>query len=32
MKDKQMIEATIIIAIELVVAVIVGILMYKFST
>ena len=32
MKDKQMLEASIIIAIELIVAVIAGILMYKFTT
>ena len=32
MKDKSMIEATIIIVIELVVAVIAGYLMYKYTT
>ena len=32
MKDKSMLEACIIIAIELIVAVIVGILMYKYTT
>ena len=31
MKDKQMIEASIIIAIELIVAVIAGFIMYKLS-
>ena len=31
MKDKQMLEASIIIAIELIVAVIAGLLMYKLS-
>ncbi len=32
MKDKQMLEAIIIIAIELVVAVICGIIMYRMTT
>ena len=32
MKDKQMIEASIIIAIELVIAFIAGFIMYKFTT
>ena len=32
MKDKSMLESAIIIVIELIVAVIVGILMYKFAT
>lgn len=31
MKDKAMLEAAIIIAIELIVAVIAGVIMYKFS-
>ena len=31
MKDKQMLEASIIIAIELIVAVIAGFIMYKLS-